>query len=377
MYIVKVYAACQSFGLPFNRIFPDHRIDDDGNKSDIVGAVGQRLKAVTGIELGEDTDPQTLHDALKKIQFRFNLELFDRSGKWIAGSYSSLPNVVTDKGSRHMRLGEKRGRFSTVITNPNTESPFYAIKIEIKFRNNPVVRRLFFGYMLSGFFVILVSSFVGWRLVAHLNKRLERLKSGVSKVSQGEFVRIEVVGKDEIAFLARSFNLMSQRIKKLVENLEESNAARQRLLAHASHEIKSPLTSVKGFINIIEFDLEKTTALSADPERLSQILDNLWNNALKYGDLSHPIQTSLVTDNHVIHIKISNYLVAKLDIPPERLFEPFYRNPATADKVTGSGLGLAIVHELTDKLNGKIQTRLTDEMIEIELLFGEEPMEGD
>ncbi|MBN2000985.1 sensor histidine kinase [candidate division KSB1 bacterium] len=162
---------------------------------------------------------------------------------------------------------------------------------------------------------------------------------------------------------------MSQRIKKLVENLEESNAARQRLLAHASHEIKSPLTSVKGFIDIIEFDLEKTTALTTDPERLSQILDNLWNNALKYGDLSHPIHTFLYTENNVIHINISNFLVTRLDIPPERLFEPFYRNPYTADKAAGSGLGLAIVRELTKKLNGKIQTRLTDEMIEIELLF--------
>ena len=241
---------------------------------------------------------------------------------------------------------------------------------------------------------------------------------------------------------------MSQRIKKLVENLEESNAARQRLLAHASHEIKSPLTSVKGFIDIIEFmnvlsedqqkgllpvakkdlnrvikitndmlqlaqfhsaqqkfdmksinargfleeehnyfkhkavgnnaeaiiefNLEKTTALRTDPERLSQILDNLWNNALKYGDLSHPIHTLLYNENNIIHIKISNHLVTKLDIPPERLFEPFYRNPSTADKATGSGLGLAIVRELTAKLNGEIQTRITDEMIEIELLFKED-----
>ncbi|MBN2008353.1 HAMP domain-containing histidine kinase, partial [candidate division KSB1 bacterium] len=318
---------------------------------------------------------------------------------------------------------------------------------------SPVIRRVFLGYLFSGFFVILVSSFVGWRLVAYLNKRLERLKSGVSKVSQGEFVRIEVVGKDEIAFLARSFNLMSQRIKKLVENLEESNAARQRLLAHASHEIKSPLTSVKGFIDIIEFmnvlsedqqkgllpivkkdinrvikltndmlqlaqfhstrqkfdmksihaqefleeehnhfahkavannatatiefNLEKTTALTTDPERLSQILDNLWNNALKYGDLSHPIHTSLYTQNNVIHIKISNHLVTKLDVPPDRLFEPFYRSPSTADNAAGSGLGLAIVRELTDKLNGKIQTRLTDEMIEIDLLFKKDMQDDD
>lgn len=396
-------------------------------------------------DFDENIDPQTIHTALEAMMFEFNLELFDRDEKWITGINSGLSGVVVEELSQNMRQEDHFATFSKIIYNPNPDSPFYAAKIKMKFKNTPVLNRVFFGFLLSGFFVIIVSSFVGWRLVSYLNKRLERLKVGVSKVSQGEFVRIEVDGKDEIAFLARSFNLMSQRIQKLVENLEESNAARQRLLAHASHEIKSPLTSVKGFIDIIEFmnvlsedqqkgllpvvkkdlnrvvkitndmlqltrlrdaqhnfdfriinirdflveehsyfehkasaneaaatleiNLEKATELKTDPERLSQILDNLWNNALKYGDLTQPIYTKLFTENNAIHIQISNHLTTKLDIPPERLFEPFYRNPATADKVAGSGLGLAIVRELTEKMGGQIQTRVTEEGIEIGLVF--------
>jgi len=299
---------------------------------------------------------------------------------------------------------------------------------------------------LSGIFVILVSTAVGWRLVYYLNKRLERLKKGVSKVTKGEFdIQLEDDGRDEIAFLAKNFNHMSGEIKKLINSLEESNAARQRLIAHASHEIKSPLTSIKGFVDILEFmnvlseeqqknllpvvkkDLNRVikitndmlqlaqirdpeyqinlkqislldfileehshfshkasannvTAiyenkvaegieLNIDGERLSQILDNLWNNALKYGDKDFPIQTEIFLINEEVGIKISNRLQNSIDVPPERLFEPFYRSPDISEKVSGAGLGLSIVKELTEKMCGRIVPNLIDEKIEITLFF--------
>ena len=120
---------------------------------------------------------------------------------------------------------------------------------------------------------------------------------------------------------------------------------------------------------IYENKINRPYKLETDPERLSQILDNLWNNALKYGDLSQPIQTELFIENSSVNIKISNSLVNQIEFPAERLFEPFYRGPGTADKVSGSGLGLAIVKELMEKLNGKIETRLTENKIDITLLF--------
>jgi len=244
--------------------------------------------------------------------------------------------------------------------------------------------------------------------------KIGSIEIGVAKISKGEFdIELEDKGTDEIAFLAKSFNHMSSEIKKLIERLEESNAARQRLIAHASHEIKSPLTSIKGVVDILEFlnvlseeqqknllpvvkkDLHrvikitndmlqlaqirdpeyqiefskidlldflleehshfvhkasanKVTAiyenkvtekieLRADAERLSQILDNLWHNALKYGDHNFPILTQVFIENGYVGIKISNYLPNKLDVPVDRLFESFYRHPNVSEKVSGSG----------------------------------------
>ena len=394
----------------------------------------------------QNYNPEKVKARLDSMFFEFNIDIFDRSNKWIANSTSYLENVVKTDSSKELYAKSKFASFAKIYYNQNKTSPFHAVKLTVRFVDSPIFNHVFFNFLLSGVFVIFISAVVGWRLVYYLNKRLDRLKQGVSKVSRGEFdIELEDSGTDEISFLAKNFNHMSSEIKKLIQRLEESNAARQRLIAHASHEIKSPLTSIKGFIDILEFmnllpeeqqkkllpvvkkDLNRVIKITndmlqlaqirdpeyqiefkkislldflleehshfshkasannvtaiyenkvtekiellTDGERLSQILDNLWNNALKYGDHNFPIKTELFITNEKIGIKVSNYLETKIDIPSERFFEPFYRNPNTSDKVSGSGLGLSIVKELTEKMDGRIVTNLIDKRIEIALFF--------
>lgn len=393
-----------------------------------------------------DSTPKKIKAKLDSMFFEFNVELFDKDEKWITGVYPNFPNLVVAEHSKVLHEPFQFTGFTRIYYNPNPESFYHAVKIRLKFINTPIFNKIFFNFLMSGVIVILVSAVLGYRLVSYLIKRLDRLKTGVSKLAKGDFeVRLEDNGDDEIAFLAKSFNHMSQQLQKTIESLEESNAARQRLLAHASHEIKSPLTSIKGFIDIVEFmnilskdqqqsllpvvkkdlnrvvkitndmlqltkirdpqyhltlkrinlkeflleehsffehkasaigalaiydtTVEREIELNTDSERLSQILDNLWNNALKYGDLSQPIRTELSSEGDFVGIKVANNLAHKIDIPVEQLFEPFYRGAGTSDKVSGSGLGLAIVKELMEKLNGKIETRLAKNQIEISLLF--------
>jgi len=94
----------------------------------------------------------------------------------------------------------------------------------------------------------------------------------------------------------------------------------------------------------------------SDPARLRQVIDNLLTNAIKYterGGIS--IVAGLVPERRMLRIEISDTGVGIDPVAMTRLFEPFYRAPATAGMAEGSGLGLAVVLALVDLMGGTIR----------------------
>ncbi len=105
-------------------------------------------------------------------------------------------------------------------------------------------------------------------------------------------------------------------------------------------------------------DPEKTEYISADKERIEQVLTNIVGNAIKYtpdhGKITVTLEPSS-EEGFSYEIKVSDNGVgiAEKDIP--RLFERFYRvDKARNSDVGGTGLGLSIAKEIVDAHHGKI-----------------------
>ncbi len=101
---------------------------------------------------------------------------------------------------------------------------------------------------------------------------------------------------------------------------------------------------------------ELAQRIYSDPARLRQVIDNLLTNAIKYterGGIS--IQASLAEDTSILRLEISDTGVGIAPEDMARLFEPFWRAPATAGMAEGSGLGLAVVRSLVDLMGGAIR----------------------
>jgi two-component system OmpR family sensor kinase len=78
-------------------------------------------------------------------------------------------------------------------------------------------------------------------------------------------------GGDEVAHLARSFNRMAEDLAARARALEASDRARRQLLADVSHELMTPLTAMRGYIETLsmsELRLDDTTR-----ERYMRIID--------------------------------------------------------------------------------------------------------
>jgi two-component system sensor histidine kinase BaeS len=96
----------------------------------------------------------------------------------------------------------------------------------------------------------------------------------------------------------------------------------------------------------------------ADPDRLSQVVANLVENALKFARSAVTVTTSagLVADHVVIEVTDDGPGIAAEDLP--HVFERLYvsrARPGVGE--SGSGLGLAIVHELVSAMGGRVEAR--------------------
>ncbi|MGK0698538.1 histidine kinase dimerization/phospho-acceptor domain-containing protein [Priestia flexa] len=122
--------------------------------------------------------------------------------------------------------------------------------------------------------------FIGIILFAYVStiliKPIQRLSGAMKKVGKGDYsVQVEHVSSDEIGLLTQNFNQMAKELNKI-------ETMRQEFIASVSHEIQSPLTSIKGFSkalkdNIVSEDKKQQylTIIEKESTRLSQLSSNL------------------------------------------------------------------------------------------------------
>lgn len=84
-------------------------------------------------------------------------------------------------------------------------------------------------------------------------KYIEEIASGVRMISSGDLsYRVEEKGKDEIKNLATNINIMASEIQNRIEAERRSEKTKNELITNVSHDLRTPLTSVMGYIGLIK-----------------------------------------------------------------------------------------------------------------------------
>ena len=111
----------------------------------------------------------------------------------------------------------------------------------------------------------------------------------------------------------------------------------------------------------------KNCLLSGDFSRSVEVLQNVMENSLKYGD-GKRVELIIAEDDECIQIAITNggCTLGKEDLP--HIFESFWRG-ANAKDIRGSGLGLYICRQLMRRMNGEIFAKLDDDIITVSAVF--------
>ena len=108
--------------------------------------------------------------------------------------------------------------------------------------------------LIAGLIALIVAVASGYYAASVLARRVKRLEQAAGEVAAGNFSRpIPVDSDDELGQLAVAFNEMQSRLARL-------DQARKEFIANASHELRTPIFSLGGFVELLQDeDLDEDT----------------------------------------------------------------------------------------------------------------------
>jgi signal transduction histidine kinase len=104
--------------------------------------------------------------------------------------------------------------------------------------------------------IVFAAATVGLLVFRVLTRRLNRLNREVKRVTESEFdfepeLSITDSGGDEIDQLGQSFLAMSRQIREQLEQLKENDRLRRDLVANISHDLRTPLSAMQGYLETL------------------------------------------------------------------------------------------------------------------------------
>ncbi len=270
--------------------------------------------------------------------------------------------------------------------------------------HRPEAHRAFLVSLLA------VAGLVGigaYPVARHIARRLEGVRAGMEKFGAGDLgARVAVEGRDEVAAVAHSFNEAADRVASLIE-------AERRMVASASHELRSPLARLRMALELVESqpnerwlreaerNVEELDALiddlllasrldsapaprkdpivdlaaivtdecqradlpcevqpaelRGDAKALRRLVRNLLENALRYGGCDVEVSLAPAAEQQSAVLRVADRGPGVAPASRERIFEPFYRPAGHHEGDEGGvGLGLALARQVARYHGGDV-----------------------
>ena len=347
---------------------------------------------------GPNSSAGAVDDALRRLadEFGSDVSLYDADGSLVAARGEPIDFAPSEDrepafAPRIIRIDLADGRVVLARMRPPMRNPTRRILT--------IVLIVVGGVGLAAF-----------PITARLTRRLEGLRSGVERWGAGALsMRLDDAGHDEVAVVARSFNVAAERVEALLRS-------QKALLANASHELRSPLARLRMATelwlhhpepemhdeitrNIAEIDqlseeillasrldhtgstIERAAAVDllglaaeeaarvdatfdalpagvntvevqGDAMLLRRLIRNLLENASKHGRPPVSIAVSHIDDK--VRIVVSDQGPGIAPSERGRVFEPFYRPAGRSESSGGWGLGLSLVRQIAKGHGGSV-----------------------
>jgi two-component system, OmpR family, sensor kinase len=183
--------------------------------------------------------------------------------------------------------------------------------------------------LIAGLIALAAASLVGFWASGAVSRRLRRLRRAAEAVADGDFDHpIPIDSSDELGQLARTFNEMQMRLARL-------DSARKEFIANASHELRTPIFSLGGFVELLETENPSAAERRAFVGEMRGQVERLQKLTMDLLDLS-----KLDADVMEIRLEHVDLKEAAREVADE--FRPTAKRERTKLQVRGRGQAVAV-----------------------------------
>lgn len=211
-----------------------------------------------------------------------------------AGSnYSDIPQSLR----AYVQKGQVARQISTVDRN-SVRTTFLFVGAPVTSANRPLQLYLLFPLtteqntidvvqstlIVGGLVLLLLLAGIANLVTRQVVRPVRRAAEAAERFAAGELdERMAVVGEDDVAKLAESYNQMAESIKYQIRQLEEFGQLQRRFTSDVSHELRTPLTTVRMAADVLHASraqfpagLARSTELLVDElDRFESLLGDL------------------------------------------------------------------------------------------------------
>jgi len=151
-------------------------------------------------------------------------------------------------------------------------------------RVQPEIRIIYRVVLFGTIAAVIIALVVAYFVSRSITLPIRQMKETARQIAKGDFSkRVRIKSKGELGELAESLNTMADELQQKMENLKRLDRVRTDFVANVSHELKTPLTLIKGYVETLQSeaidDRKKSgkfiSIIKKHSDRLGYMIDDL------------------------------------------------------------------------------------------------------
>ncbi|MBC2581109.1 GHKL domain-containing protein [Clostridium sp. DJ247] len=218
----------------------------------IVSAENYNSKNTTVKLYITDKDGRVLYKSKNSKENSLNMHDLIRRSAEFRREYNNSIKIDTDNGIVKKRIVlDKVKEYVEIDSISFSEDKAYLVITGIPEIKTTYIRPN--GSPISVIQGIVVFIALFYFLTSKKMRYIEKVSEGLFQIAKNNLdYRIEIQGKDELAKLSDNINFMAKELKERIERERSAEKTKNELVTNVSHDLRTPLTSIKGYLALVK-----------------------------------------------------------------------------------------------------------------------------